>query len=141
MAFLFDTDALSEALKKRPAASYLMWLSRVPRLQLFTSAVVVGGLYKGAFRSSIPDWHIANIESRILPKVTVIPFDTSAARVYGEIEARLSRQGQRLDDPDLQIAATAICRGLEVVTGNLHHFQRIPGLKIHRALIDARHTS
>lgn len=138
MAFLFDTDALSEALKKRPSASYLLWLSEIPRGQQFTSAIVVGELYKGAFRSSDPDWHIANIETRVLPNVTVIPFDTPAARIYGEIEAGLSQRGQRLADPDLQIAATAICHGLKVVTGNLRHFQRIPGIKLHHALANTR---
>ena len=51
MAYLFDTDAISELLKPRPLAAYVKWLSAVPREEQFTSAVVIGELYKGAYRS------------------------------------------------------------------------------------------
>jgi len=138
MAFLFDSDALSEALRKRPLPAYLLWLSEIPRNQQFSSAVVIGELYKGAFRSTRPEWHLENIEARVLPAVTVLPFDTGVARIYGEIEAYLSRRGLTVEDADLRIAATALHHGFELVTGNLRHFERIPGVKLHRALADAR---
>jgi tRNA(fMet)-specific endonuclease VapC len=140
MAFLFDTDALSEAFRKRPAPSYLHWLSRLPPDQQFTSSVAIGELYKGAFRSSDPGKHLVNIGTVLTSAVTVLPFDVAEARVYGEIEARLSRRGEILEDADLRIAATAICHGLEMVTGNLRHFERIPGIRLHRALADARQS-
>lgn len=141
MAFLFDTDALSEAFRKRPAPSYLLWLFRLPPEQQFTSSVAIGELYKGAFRSPEPEKHLANIGTVLSSAVTILPFDVAAARVYGEIEAHLSSRGQTLEDADLRIAATAICHGLEVVTGNLRHFDRIPGIRLHRALVDARQRS
>jgi predicted nucleic acid-binding protein len=138
MPFLFDTDAISEVLKKRPALEYLRWLEIVSRSDQFTSAVSVGELFRGAFRSANTERHLANIESRVLPSVTVLPFDVGVARVYGEIHARLAGAGKLLEDADLQIAATAIYHDLELVTGNLQHFERIPRLRIHRALVDAR---
>ncbi len=51
MAFLFDTDAISEVLRRRPLPGYVRWLSGVPRAEQFTSAVVVGELFKGAYGS------------------------------------------------------------------------------------------
>jgi len=51
MAFLFDTDAISELLRPRPATAYVAWIMKVAREEQFTSAVVVGELYKGAYRS------------------------------------------------------------------------------------------
>ncbi len=60
-------------------------------------------------------------------------------KVFGEIQAGLARHGQGLADADLQIAATAIHHGLEVVTGNVRHFERIPGIRIQPALATARH--
>lgn len=138
MAFLFDTDAISEVFKRRPHSSYLRWLVTVPRAEQYTSAISIGELFRGAFRSSSPESHRTNIESRLLPSITVLPYDVAVARVYGEIHARLAEPGKGLADADLQIAATAIHHGLELVTGNLRHFERVPGLKIHRALIDAR---
>jgi predicted nucleic acid-binding protein len=81
---------------------------------------------------------VRNIEARVLPAVTVLPYDVAVARVYGEIEAALARAGQRLADADLQIAATAIYHGLELVTGNARHFARVPNLRVHPALLAAR---
>jgi predicted nucleic acid-binding protein len=74
----------------------------------------------------------------VLPAVTVLPYDVAVARVYGEIEAALAQAGQRLADADLQIAATAIYHGLELVTGNARHFARVPHLRVHPGLLAAR---
>lgn len=138
MAFLFDTDAISEVLRRRPAPGYLRWLATVSRAEQFTSAIVIGELYRGAFRSPDRERHLENINARILPAVTVLPYDVVVARVYGEIQAGLARAGRGLADADLQIGATAIHHGLELVTGNVGHFARIPGIRIHPALADAR---
>lgn len=138
MPYLFDTDAISEVLRKKPAAGYLRWLESVPRAEQFTSAIVIGELFRGAFRSSDPACHLENIESRVLAALTVLSFDVAVARIYGQIQAGLARAGNTIADADLQIAATAIHHGLEVVTGNLRHFERIPGVRLHRALASAR---
>jgi predicted nucleic acid-binding protein len=138
MAYLFDTDAVSELLRPRPALPYIRWLSIIPREDQFTSAVVVGELFQGAYRSPARDRHLANIENRILPAVTVLVYDTATARVFGQIRAYLEHQGGRLPDSDLQIAATALYHGLIVVTGNVRHFQRVPGIKLETILSDSR---
>ena len=138
VGYLFDTDAISEAFRKKPAAAYLAWLGTIPRAEQFTSAVVVGELFKGAFRSPDRARHLANIEQRVLPAVTVLPYDVAVARVFGELDAQLSPRGAMLADADLQIAATAVHHDLIVVTGNLRHFERVPGLKIDDVLARAR---
>jgi predicted nucleic acid-binding protein len=138
MAYLFDTDAISEVLKPRPAAGYVRWLASIPREEQFTSAVVVGELYKGAFRSSAVTRHLENVEKRVLPAVTVLSYDVAAARVYGQLRAQLESAGRPLADADLQIAATALFHDLELVTGNVKHFKRVPGLRISPVLADAR---
>ena len=138
MAFLFDTDAISEVLRKRPAEAYVRWLGTVPREDQFTSAVVVAQLYKGAFGSERASVHVSNIETRVLPSLTILPFDVAIARVYGQIESTLRKGGRPLADADLQIAATALHHGLELVTGNVRHFERVPGLSLNRNLVDSR---
>jgi predicted nucleic acid-binding protein len=138
MAFLFDTDAISELLRPRPANAYLKWIMRVAREEQFTSAVVIGELYKGAYRSQNCDHHISNIEQRVLPAVTVLPYDISIAKVFGSIRAHLEVGGMILPDADIQIAATALGHNLELVTGNLRHFNRISGLKINAILANSR---
>ena len=116
-------------------------MKTIPREDQFTSAVCVGELFKGAFRSSARDRHLKNIEERVLPAVTVLPFDIATARVFGEMRAELETKGLVLPDADLQVAATAIHHGLELVSGNVWHLQRIPHLKLNRSLANARAPS
>ena len=138
VAYLFDTDAISELLRRRPARRYLEWLSTVPRSEQWTSAVVIGELYKGAFRSHDRDRHLRNIDRRVLPALTVLPYDTGVAREFGAIRARLEERGELLPDAGLQIAATAVRHGLTLVTGNLRHFARVAGLDLSDAFAAAR---
>ena len=138
MAYLFDTDTISELLRPRPQIMYLNWINRIPREAQFTSAVVVGELYKGAYRSQNKDKHLNNISNRILPSLTVLPYDVAIAREVGRIRANLESKGQILPDADIQIAATAIYHQLELVTGNTRHFERIQDLKINPILTQSR---
>jgi len=140
MAFLFDTDAISELLRPHPAAEYVQWLLNIPREEQFTSAVVIGELYKGAYRSKARERHLKNIEQRVLPAVTALPYDIRTAKVFGQIRARLEESGTILPDADIQIAATAIYHDLELVTGNLRHFSRIDSLKINTIFSSSRFT-
>ena len=138
MAYLFDTDAISEVLRPRPLQPYLVWLRAIPRDAQFTSAVTAGELFKGAYRLAARERHLRNIEERVLPAVTILPYDLSVARAFGEIRADLERGGAIIPDADLQIAATALHHDLELVTGNLRHFERIPNLRINRILGESR---
>jgi tRNA(fMet)-specific endonuclease VapC len=138
VAFLFDTDVLSEVVRRRPAPGFLEWLATVDRADQFTSAVTIGEMFKGAFKAEVPERHLRNLEQRLLPSVTVLPFDLGTARMFGDIQSRLELAGTRLEDLDLQIAATAIQHGMTLVTGNIRHFARVPGLSLSRVLADAR---
>jgi predicted nucleic acid-binding protein len=138
MAYLFDTDAISELLRQRPASAYVKWLRNIPREEQFTSAVVIGELYKGAYRSQARERHLSNIENRILSSVTVLPYDLGCAKVFGEVRGYLEEIGTILPDADIQIAATAIYHSLELITGNLRHFQRVDKLRINTILSDSR---
>jgi predicted nucleic acid-binding protein len=141
MAYLFDTDAISELLRPHPLPVYVKWLVSISREDQYTSAVVVGELYKRAYRSQSKQRHLDNIEQRILPAVTSLPYDVATTWVFGQIRAHLEETGNILPDADLQIAATAIYHGLELISGNVRHFARIPGLKLNPVLADARSES
>jgi predicted nucleic acid-binding protein len=141
MAFLFDTDAISELLRLRPAVAYIDWLKQVPREEQFTNSVVIGELYKGAYRSPNRDRHLINIEQRVLPAVTVLPYDLSAAKIFGRVRALLEETGTILPDADIQIAATALAYDLELITGNLDHFRRISGLKLNTILEQVKRSN
>jgi tRNA(fMet)-specific endonuclease VapC len=140
VALLFDTDAISELLRAHPNPTYVAWLRTIPGEDQFTSAICIAELFKGAYRSKNRERHLTNIEQRVLPAVTVLPFDVAAAKVFGAIRAELEERGRPLPDADIQIAATAVYHGLQLVTGNVRHFQRISQVKLNHALAEARAT-
>lgn len=138
MSWLFDTDAISEVLRPRPAEPYLAWLRTIPTDEQVTTSITVGELYAGAYRSPARDRHLRNIDERVLPALRVLPFDVAAARRYGELKAGLDARGTPLAEADLQIAAIALVGGHELVTGNVRHFSRVPGLRINTSLAATR---
>jgi predicted nucleic acid-binding protein len=68
----------------------------------------------------------------ILNTLPVLAFDELAARVHARLWAELASKGRSIGAHDLIIAATAIARGLDVVTRDERSFPRIPGLKVIR---------
>ena len=52
------------------------------------------------------------------------------SRAFGEAKARLERRGLRLEDFDLAVAAHALAAGATLVTDDLEHMSRIPGLQL-----------
>jgi predicted nucleic acid-binding protein len=52
----------------------------------------------------------------ILSDIEVIPIDENAARAWAELRVHLADSGRRLNVNDLWIAATALSRGLPVIT-------------------------
>jgi len=128
-AYLFHADAIAEALRSEPREAYLEWLRSVPREEQFTSAISVAEVYHGADQSGEPDYHVRNIEERVLPALTVLPFDVAVARTFGELRAAIEDEAF-LSSQELQVAATALYHGLEIVTSRTGRFRRIPGLQV-----------
>lgn len=60
---------------------------------------------------------------------TIVPI-TTAIKTYAQLRVQLEAQGNRLEDMDLFIAATALANDYTLVTHNTRHFSRIPGLKL-----------
>ncbi len=56
-------------------------------------------------------------------------------REYGDIRWQLERTGQRIDSMDQLIGATALHEDLILVTGNVRHFSRIPGLRVENWMV------
>ncbi len=67
MPYLFDTDAISELLRPKPAPLFVKWIRTVRREDQYVSAITVGELYQGAYRSQACDRHLKNIERFSLP--------------------------------------------------------------------------
>jgi len=128
-AYCFDTDVLSATLWRRPPIELVRALAQVAPEHQSTTSITVGELLYGARkRGSLRLTH--QIREVVLAALTVLPFDETAARAYAEVRTDLEQAGQRLDEPDLRIAAIALSRDLTLVTGNVRHFERVKGLRV-----------
>jgi predicted nucleic acid-binding protein len=128
--YLFDTDVLSQVLKPYPLPVLIARLAATPPEQQFTSAITVGEMVYGAYRSPRREHFLRQLEERVWPNVRVLPFDRRAGETYGRLRAELEQAGTPLAEPDLRIAAIALVNDLTVVTGNVRHFTRVPGLRV-----------
>ena len=77
--YLFDTDALSEVVKRVPSAMFLSRLARVPPELQFTLAITVGEMVYGAHRSSRRDHLLKQLQDRLWSNIQILPFDRPAA--------------------------------------------------------------
>ena len=67
---------------------------------------------------------------RLLALIPVYHADDAVMKKFGELKASLETEGNRVDDADVLIAATALCAGATLVSGNVRHFKRFRGLKL-----------
>ncbi len=128
--YIFDTDILSNIVKKQPSLNLLRALERVPFESQFTTTITVGEMVYGAYRSTRPSFFLEKLESVILPNLQILSFDEPAAYTYGELRAILEKSGRPVSEPDLRIASIAVRHQFILITGNTIHFAHIPKLKI-----------
>ena len=60
----------------------------------------------------------------------MVDVSRTVVETFALLRVQLEREGQRLDDFDILIAATALNLGYTLVTDNVRHFERIPGLRV-----------
>jgi predicted nucleic acid-binding protein len=128
--YLFDTDMISHVLKKRRSAALMARLKATPAASQFTSAVNSAEIYFGVFRKEGREDLLRCCEDEVFPRLTILPFDRASARIFGRIKTDLERRGLTRFEPDLQIASVALAHNLTLVTGNVQHYDGIPGLRV-----------
>jgi len=68
-------------------------------------------------------------------RFTVLPLPEEADG-YGQIKVSLQKQGKLIDEFDMLIGGHALSEGLIVVTDNVKHFERIPGIMVEDWRVD-----
>ncbi len=130
MRYLLDTDTLSALTKPSPSPELLMRMAMTAPEDRTTSSVTLAELLFGAHRTGRRSAEFLERIHGALPAAPLVPFDEAAAEEYGRLRAYLEAQGTPIGHEDTQIAAIALANDLTVVTGNVRHFQRVPGLAV-----------
>jgi tRNA(fMet)-specific endonuclease VapC len=121
---LLDTDTLSEITKgvnltvAADAAAYRSAFAHFTISAITLMEVIRGYQKKQAIRQLQTFLTAIALDE-------VLPFDQAAAKLAGAIGGELERTGRPIGLADTMIAAIGLTHGLEVVTGNTTHFERV----------------
>lgn len=114
------------------------WISAIAKFKndhdlIAISVISYGELLHGALRARNPAKEKEKLREFITNfEVSIFPLSASTAEIFSELKVGLEKSGQVVDNFDLLIGATAIENKAVMVTDNLRHFSRFPGLKIYR---------
>lgn len=121
--YLLDTNIISELRKKKPHPGVVAWVRAAPEEALHVSAVSLGEIQAGIEITRRQDGDKAREIERWLDDLAqsynVLPVDAPTFRRWARLMDR--RADHHLEDA--LIAATALVRGLTVVTRNVDDFQ------------------
>ena len=93
------------------------------------SSITYGELEYGVCKSANPEQNRQALR-QMLSGIPILDFDWLAAGHFGDIFAELERQGQRIGERDMLIAAHARSLGYVLVTNNTREFRRVEGLTV-----------
>lgn len=96
------------------------------------SVVTVVELTRGIQRAKLEDRRQRRqaFVDELIRDFPVYPITIETASLAGRIEGEQAERGITIAFEDLLIAATALQLGFGLATGNIRHFERIPGLSI-----------
>ena len=135
---LLDTDIYSEILKAidqtvtRNAITY-----RQAQGRLTFSVITLMEIIQGLQKVGASPIRIRAFRTAIVPE-EILPFDQGDADLAGQIAGDLDRVGRPIGRCDPMIAAVAVRNGLELVTGNTSHYQRIRQIGYSLTLVNWR---
>ena len=128
MKYLADTDWVINHLNGIEAFS--LKLEEFALEGLAVSIISVAEVYQGIYGGRRAEQNEEMFREFLARDVTVLNLDEETCRIFAREQVRLRRQGMRVEDMDILIAATALRHGLIMLTNNAQHFSRVPRLEI-----------
>ncbi len=101
-------------------------------IEVSLSPVTVAELVHGIYRAKTPEASQRRREyiEELVNLVPLHPVTLQTAYLVGQIEGEEAAKGNVLPFNDLLIATAAIEQGYAVLTQNLRHFEKIPGVRV-----------
>jgi tRNA(fMet)-specific endonuclease VapC len=126
MKYLLDTDSVSFALRGQGEVGARLQTQRPSDLCI--SAITLAELRYGADRKGSRKLH--RLIDTFATAVEVVSFDEAAAAEFGRIGSILAERGTPIGEFDVLIAAHAVSLQCTLVTNNVRHFAKVPGLSV-----------
>lgn len=126
MTYLLDTDSVSYALRGVGQVGTRLRALRPSAMAI--SAITLAELRFGADRKRSRKLH--GLIDIFAETITVAPFDDEASREFGRVGSLLAERGTPIGEMDTLIAAHAVALKRTLVTNNVRHFARVPGLSV-----------
>ena len=124
---LLDTNVISEAMKPAPDPAVRSWLDEQAAETLYLSSVTIAELMFGI--GALPRGHRKDRRATALEGVLtifgdrILPFDTKAARRYGDLAVKARAAGRGFPTPDGYIAAIAASHDFAVASRDSSAFK------------------
>lgn len=128
MKYLLDTNMCIRFINGRVPHIRTKVL-HTPPLDMVLCSVVKAEMLTGSAKSQHPEQSRA-VQLEFFSRFQSLPFDDTAAAIYGDIRAHLEKLGTPIGSNDLMIAAIALTHDLVLVTHNLREFERVPHLRL-----------
>ena len=124
--YLLDTNVISEIAKLRPNESIMNKLSKYRELCAICSVVwqesICGYERMPEGKKKL---YVGNYLSCLKSDYDIIPYDSFASQICGEIRAKCEKEGKPAPFYDSQIAATAIANNMILVTHNTSDYESL----------------
>ena len=128
MKYMLDTNICIYIIKQKPA--FVLERFRQTEIsEISISSITLSELFYGVSKSSKPEQNLMALTQFVAP-LEILPFGGEAAQYYGDLRARLEKQGTPIGSLDMLIAAHALSIDSTLVTNNEKEFSRVPSLKI-----------
>jgi tRNA(fMet)-specific endonuclease VapC len=125
--YLLDTNILSE-LERNPQGQVYKHIAKVVEDRVCTSIIVAAEIRYGLAKKRSA--RLAHNLEAILSFLEVLPFETPADKIYGDLRLSLEQAGNPIGPHDLLIAAQTLALGFTLVTDNTREFSRIRSLPL-----------
>lgn len=132
MRYLLDTNIIS-ALCRYPEGGVAERVGRLAVGELGTSLIVAAELRFGYVKAASA--RLERLVEETLASFEIAPWESPADVAYAELRTRLEREGRRIGQNDMLIAAHAIALEVVLVTHDMREFSRVPGLKVEDWLV------
>ena len=125
---IMDTTVLIDLLRDRQDAVIKLKELQKRNVPLFLTSISVFELWQGI--SDVHNERKSQQLYNLLESLGAFIFDIPSAKASGIIHAGLKKEGQMIDSEDSMIAGIAKTNNETLLTRNVKHFQRVPGLKV-----------